>query len=52
MKYKIVYTGRKTGAQGITYAMSEMVDADSKEEAILKLYNHSEHIHIIKIEEV
>ena len=42
--YKIVFYGRLNGAIGICYSITETVQADTEEEARLKLYDKYEHI--------
>ena len=49
MKFLIFFKGRKINAIGIMYLRTEIVEADKKEEAILKLYDQYEHISILKI---
>ena len=44
--YKIVFYGRLNGAIGARYFITEIVQADTKEEARLKLYDKYEHIHV------
>lgn len=36
--FQITFQGRKLGAQGIFYSIMESITAETKEEAILKLY--------------
>ena len=47
--FKISFTGRKNGAIGIFYRITEKVKAESKESAINKLYEKYEHITNITI---
>jgi hypothetical protein len=42
--YCIKFRGRQVGAIGITTINTELVKADTQEEAILKLYDKYEHI--------
>ena len=51
-KFKVSFTGRKSGAIGITYKISETIEASNnakKEDLLLKLYNTYEHISNLKI---
>lgn len=43
-KYRIVFWGRKRGALGVNSFQCRDVEAPSREEAILKLYETHEHI--------
>lgn len=43
-KYKIEFTGRLNGSQGITTHYTEIVKADNRDKAVLKLYDKYEHI--------
>lgn len=44
MKYKIKFIGRQIGAIGKFYNHTVIVEANSEEEARLKLYDKFEHI--------
>jgi hypothetical protein len=43
--YRIEFSGRPKGAIGVFSSYTETVEADSKETAILELYETYEHIH-------
>lgn len=43
--YRIEFSGRTKGAIGVFSSYTETVEADSKESAILKLYDAYEHVH-------
>ena len=47
--FTIQFSGRKAGAIGIFGNFEETVEANNKDEAILKLYDVYEHITILKI---
>jgi hypothetical protein len=44
MQYTMRFTGRKSGALGITYPLTAMRDAPTESEAIDALYDEYEHI--------
>jgi hypothetical protein len=43
-EYTITFNGRKAGAIGIFYWITETVQAESEQEAVLKLYEKYDHI--------
>ena len=43
-KFTIEFYGRTKGSIGIFYTIRDSVEAETKEEAILKLYDKYEHI--------
>lgn len=47
--YKISFFGRLKGAIGISYPCYREIEAESKEEALLKLYDTHEHIYTTSI---
>ena len=47
--YTITFTGRKIGAIGTTYEITEHVTAESQDAAILKLYEDYDHIKVMII---
>lgn len=49
--YFITFSGRLKNAIGITYEIKVNINAESKEEAILKLYEKYEHIFVYSIAE-
>ena len=49
MEYRCTFVGRKLGALGVCETVFETVDADSPEEARLKLYENYEHISVLTI---
>ena len=51
MKFYIEFYGRENGAIGIRSHYARTVEADSRDAAILKLYENFEHISVLKIEE-
>jgi len=51
MVYQIRFIGRKLGAIGIVYEISEHVEAESQDQAIMKLYDKYEHIRILTIDQ-
>ncbi len=44
MLWQVSFNGRTAGAIGITYPITDTVEADTEEEARLKLYDKYEHI--------
>ena len=50
MIWNLKFVGRKTGAIGIRYWTILQIEADTKEEAELKLYDRYEHIGQLTIE--
>ena len=47
-KFTIEFYGRTKGAIGIFYTIRDSVEAETKDEAILKLYDKYEHIQQVK----
>jgi len=47
-KFTIEFYGRIKNAIGISYTIRDSVEAETKDEAILNLYNKYEHIHQVK----
>jgi hypothetical protein len=47
--FTVHFVGRKLGAIGVLYPITEAVKAKTPEEAIKKLYDRYEHIRIINI---
>lgn len=52
MQYRIDFVGRKVGAVGIRYSITETVEAESKEGARLALYEQYEHITVKSTERI
>ena len=50
--YKITFIGRESEAIGITYKITETVEAVTEEAAVLKLYDKYEHISVLNIEKL
>lgn len=48
MRFQIHFSARLKGALGIKCNYTEVVEAADKNEAILKLYDKYEHVHISK----
>ncbi len=42
--YTIKFKGRKNGASGIVYNITQTVSAEDQDKAVLKLYDKYEHI--------
>ena len=51
-KFTIEFYGRTKGAIGIFYTIRDSVEAETKEKAILKLYDKYEHIQQTKFIEI
>lgn len=49
MSWTIHFIGRKKGAIGITYPITETVEAEDEEKARLKLYEKYDHIRVVSI---
>ena len=49
--YEIHFNGREVNAIGITYPITQTVEAENEEKAILKIYDKFDHIHVIRITE-
>jgi hypothetical protein len=52
MRYRITFQGRKRGAIGVFYEITETVEAPDADAAVLKLYDTWEHIHAPDVEEL
>jgi hypothetical protein len=47
--YSIRFIGRRVGALGVRDEFEQMLFANSDDEALLKLYDRFEHIHVLSI---
>lgn len=50
--YQAIFYGRKVAADGIRYLIETTVEADNKESARLRLYDHYEHISDLVLHEI
>lgn len=48
-RYYIEFTAREAGALGVQDTYYRAVDADTQENAIVKLYSKFDHIHVVRI---
>ena len=49
MTYNIEFTGRKAGAIGVVYNITDKIDAKNEQEFIDKLYKKYDNISMLKI---